>query len=475
MEQNVKFLETSYDGDAYLGIPYAKPPVGKLRFQKPKPYGAFDGTLEAIAFGSSCPQANLDFIDIDAYSANEDCLFLDVYVPRSQPDKSAGHAVMIWIHGGGFMHGAGSFTKGNVLAAHGNVIVVTVNYRLGMFGFLDIDDERASGNMGLFDQQLAIKWVNNNIASFGGDVGRITIFGESAGAVSVHYHTLFPENRGLFQNAILQSGTVTLPFVVGNNNTHTAKILAEKLDCPSDSTDDIFSCLQSVDTVEFIALCEELIRDPQTGALVSFSPSIDGSFIKRDPRIVINEFDSEEVNFMQEINIINGVNGFEGAIFTVAFKDEFDNVQITHENMTTMYIPAMFGAVFLGQTVPDAVKSLIEFEFTDWQNPKDARMCYMKYNGDIFFNVPAFEFQLVQANNTAAKTWFYNFMPVIEKQLLPTPSWANGANHGDDVPVVFGYDIVFPGQNETTYVPPQWEQELSGRVMSFWSNMAKFG
>ena len=476
IEQNEMFLGKSYNGNAYLGIPYAKPPIGRLRFQKPEPYGPFDGTLEAKSFGSSCPQSRMEHISFGVYSDNEDCLFLDIYVPRSQPDSHSGYAVMIWIHGGGFMLGSGSMTKGNVLAAYGNVIVVTLNYRLGMFGFLDIDDERAPGNVGLFDQQLAIKWVKDHIGSFGGDSSRMTIFGESAGGMSVHMHALFPENRGLFQNVISQSGTATLPFLVGENNIDVATSLAKRLQCSSESMDDIIECLQMVGTARFMEVCGENPLDMNEPGLVNFNPTIDGQFIKRDPRIVLQDIDSEEIKFMQELNIINGVNGLEGASFTLMFEDS-ENVEITNENMTSTYISSMLPAVFPGQKIPDAVKALIDLEYTNWQNPNDARMKYVIYNSDMFFNVPAWELHVAQANNIRANSWLYNFVPRPELQLAPLPSWIEQANHGDEIQFVFGYDFDYTqiGRNMTDFVAPQWEQEVSGRVMRFWSNLAKFG
>ncbi len=163
---------------SFLGIPYAAPPVGNLRFKPPQPHAAWSGTLDATKPGSSCPQVATPF---GKASVNEDCLFLNVYTPN--PVKT-NLPVMIWIHGGAFVSGEGSdYDPGATLVAQGNTIVVTINYRLGAFGFLALpslsaeDPTGSSGNYGLQDQQFAFKWVKSNIQAFGGNPNLITIFG----------------------------------------------------------------------------------------------------------------------------------------------------------------------------------------------------------------------------------------------------------------------------------------------------------
>ncbi|MEW8563416.1 MAG: carboxylesterase family protein, partial [Candidatus Thiodiazotropha sp.] len=190
--------------DKYHGIPYAEPPVGDLRFKKPVPKESLPSPFQATKHGSICYQINL-FPGLDNLTRSEDCLFLNIYAPSKRKEPLA---VMVWIHGGGFMCGASDLSISDTLASYGDVIIVTVNYRLTVWGFLSTGDANAPGNIGFWDQHLAIKWVHDNIQAFGGDPNRVTIFGESAGGMSVTYQSLYSGNKDLFQRVIAQSGTL---------------------------------------------------------------------------------------------------------------------------------------------------------------------------------------------------------------------------------------------------------------------------
>nr|XP_002730994.1 PREDICTED: carboxylesterase 3B-like [Saccoglossus kowalevskii] len=186
----------------FKGIPYAEPPVGDLRFAPPKPKTPWQGEYDAADYGASCPQITMEIVPPEKLQ-DEDCLFLNVFVPQPRTVKAA---VMIWIHGGGFMIGSGSHMyDATALVALNDVIVVTLNYRVGAFGFLSTGDDVLPGNNGLLDQIEALRWVQNNIAAFGGDPDCVTIFGESAGAMSAHLLVLSPLANGLFHRAIMQA------------------------------------------------------------------------------------------------------------------------------------------------------------------------------------------------------------------------------------------------------------------------------
>lgn len=204
----------------YLGIPYAKAPVGDLRFKAPVPVEPWEGVLEATHFGNRCPQGESsgfyekEFYSVPEYSMpmNEDCLFLNIWAP-ADPTPEKPYPVAFYIHGGAFMGGAGSEMEfdGEAYAARG-VILITINYRLGIFGFLAHpwmaaeNDRGLAGNYGILDQICALKWVRDNIASFGGDPDNITVFGQSAGAMSTQTLISSPLTKGLIAKAILQSG-----------------------------------------------------------------------------------------------------------------------------------------------------------------------------------------------------------------------------------------------------------------------------
>jgi para-nitrobenzyl esterase len=187
----------------YLGIPYAAPPVGNLRWRAPAAVTAWSGVRDAKSFGPHCAQPGTAF---GAASTSEDCLYLNVYAPKTPGN----YPVMVWIHGGAFYLGLSNAYNPERLVAQGNV-VVTINYRLGALGFmahpqLSAEQTGASGNYALMDQQAALRWVRDNIANFGGNRNNVTIFGESAGGFSVHAHLASPGSTGLFHKAIIQSG-----------------------------------------------------------------------------------------------------------------------------------------------------------------------------------------------------------------------------------------------------------------------------
>jgi len=214
---HVKVAQGELEGDAtgmgpfvFKGIPYATPPVGDLRWNPPKPAAAWTGVRSATKFGPACMQPESRVMGISRAEMSEDCLYLNVWTPAVSPAQAA--PVMVWIHGGSFMSGAGSQPTydGTRLAMRG-VVVVTINYRMGVFGYMahpELTAESAnhtSGNYALLDQIAALRWVRDNIAAFGGDARNVTVFGESAGASSIAYLMVSPLAKGLFDKAILES------------------------------------------------------------------------------------------------------------------------------------------------------------------------------------------------------------------------------------------------------------------------------
>lgn len=200
----------------YLGIPYASSPKGRLRFAKPVPRSAWKKTLNATSFSSSCPQRFPDWArwmmrpNVRRYS--EDCLHLNIWSTSGSASGPGcnNKPVLFWIHGGGFQFGAGSLieSNGSVLAALHDVIVVTINYRLNAFGFLSLENDQVPGNMGLYDQAMALQWVKENAAVFGGDANSITIWGQGMGSISVSAHLVSPVSKDLFKRAIMQTGSI---------------------------------------------------------------------------------------------------------------------------------------------------------------------------------------------------------------------------------------------------------------------------
>jgi para-nitrobenzyl esterase len=227
--------------DEFLGIPYAAPPVGALRWRPPQPAASWPGVRDATQFAPHCPQPPSPF---GQASVSEDCLFLNVFTPSHQKPRSH-NAVMVWIHGGALVTGESDDYNPAKLVADG-VTVVTINYRLGALGFLAhpalADANGQSGDYGLMDQQAALRWVQRNIASFGGNPRNVTIFGESAGGLSTLSQVASPQARGLFDGAIAESGSYNLMQASLSGAEAAGEAFAANAGCASQTA----ACLRSL-------------------------------------------------------------------------------------------------------------------------------------------------------------------------------------------------------------------------------------
>jgi para-nitrobenzyl esterase len=265
----------------FNGIPYAKPPVGKLRWRMPEPAEPWSGVRDCSRFGPIAPQIQGTAEGIlggTAGQKSEDCLFLNIWTPACD---SAKRPVMVWIHGGAFVTGAGSVGtyNGKHLATRGDVVVVTINYRLGAFGFLDLSDATdgqlpGTGAEGIADQVLALKWVKTNIAAFGGDPNNVTIFGESAGGMSVGALLASPSASGLYHKAIPQSGACD----IGHTREKAAKIarfLLTKLDLAPENA----GALADAPWETILNAQKDVLAEPRETGSLPFGPTIDGAVL----------------------------------------------------------------------------------------------------------------------------------------------------------------------------------------------------
>ncbi|KDR12774.1 Esterase FE4 [Zootermopsis nevadensis] len=237
---------------AFQGIPYANPPVGELRFQPPQAKEPWSGVLDATKEAPVCVQRGI-YPGDNEIRGQEDCLYLNVYTPR-MPDSTLGVVpldVMFWIHGGGWFNGSGNTDfYGPQYLLDKDIILVTINYRLGTIGFISTEDAACPGNNGMKDQVAALRWVRDNIAAFGGNPSSVTIFGESAGGASVHYHMLSPASKGLFHRAISQSGNAlgVWAFTPKGRPKYLAEKVADLFDCPAQPSTELISCLRKQDS-----------------------------------------------------------------------------------------------------------------------------------------------------------------------------------------------------------------------------------
>ncbi|EPH46797.1 putative Acetylcholinesterase [Streptomyces aurantiacus JA 4570] len=308
--------QVTREGRQFLGIPYARQPVGELRWTEPRPVEPWRGVREATEFGNRCVQTASWDPGYEQPTHTEDCLDLNVYVPEGRAGSGAAgggegkRPVMVWLHGGGLTAGAGADIVPDRFARTTGTVVVTVNYRLGALGFLagpELDGEASdgvSGNYGLLDQQAALRWVRAHAGRFGGDPRRVTVAGESAGGRSVCTHLASPTGRGLFRSAVVESGAYD--DCAGRERRRAAgdgAAFARKAGCPDPAT--AVACLRARPAKDLLAA--------QAG--FDWGPVVGGSFLPVQPKVAFARGSAAGVP------VLNGANTDEGTLFAFAQYD----------------------------------------------------------------------------------------------------------------------------------------------------------
>ncbi|XP_062978327.1 cholinesterase-like [Elgaria multicarinata webbii] len=447
---------------AFLGIPYAEPPVGKLRFQKPRPYQHWSHILEATSFGNSCYQGSLEpssrreeLYSESTLPVSEDCLFLNIWVPHPRPSALA--PVLVWIHGGGFLSGTGSFDR-SFLAANENIIVASMNYRLGALGFLSLPPD-APGNAGLWDQHLALSWLRENMAAFGGDPTRLTLGGQSAGAASVSFHLLSPVSQDVFAQATLQSGVAICPWawVRPEEAQVRGRTLGQLLGCAEDDDRAVVSCLQMKDPGEIVKKLP-IIR--QKALLdVPFVPTTDGEFLPDDPRNLL------EAGSFPVKPVLTGFTPDEGTIFLLDNAPGFSlysDSLINHKQLLEG----------LHLVAPEASESTIEAAALIYtqgeQGEEQYRNALVKASGDCLFLCPT---ALVASQMAEAGSPVFAYSFTHRPAFISAPDWI-GVPHCAELPFMSGDPLSMAGGN-VTYT--EAEVILSQRVMQYWGQFVRTG
>ncbi|NXA34926.1 CEL lipase, partial [Eudromia elegans] len=448
--------------DIFRGIPFAAPP--KV-LEDPQPHPGWEGTLKAKAFKNRCMQTTLTQTDV---RGSLDCLYLNIWIPQGRKEVSTNLPVMIWLYGGAFLLGGAQGANflnnylydGEEIAVRGNVIVVTLNYRVGPLGFLSTGDENAPGNYGLKDQHMAIAWVKRNIKAFGGDPENITIFGESAGGASVSLQMLSPHNKGLFKRAISQSGVGLCRWAIQKNPLLWAQKIAEAVGCPIDNTTVLANCLRDTNPKTLtMAYHQELTNLPSAVVHhLALMPVVDGDFLPDMPE---NLFDNAA-----DIDYIAGVNNMDGHMFALVDLPAI-NLPLVKVTADDVYKVVQGLTLDKGERGANATYTLYTQVWNDNPDQEVVKRTVVDLVTDYMFLIPTqWALTLHQQHARTGKTYSYLFSQPSRMPIYP--SWV-GADHADDLQYVFGKPFATP----LGYLPKH--RTVSKAMIAYWTNFARTG
>ncbi|XP_049765750.1 cholinesterase 1-like [Schistocerca cancellata] len=459
-------VTTSLNGALYnqfLGVPYATPPLGDLRFRAPVPATSWSGVRDALSLADDCVQPKLQ--GAQPTTGSEDCLYLNVFVPTA---ASGSLPVMVHIHGGSFRTGSPSNGAPDYFVEKG-VVMVSVAYRLGALGFLSLQNDDIPGNAGLKDQVLALQWIQRNIAAFGGDPSRVAIFGESAGGSSVSHLFLSPATKGLFSGAIMESGVATTPWALTDKPHERAYRMAEALGFQAQGgnhTDDgdarLAAFLRSVNysdlaTDDSVALSDFEKRCPVHLAFVPVvEPPSDSAVIIEPPADVLR------AGSYNQVPIILGVTSGEGfVVYLSAGLLTEAGIADMKENFT-----ALVGSQLPLPTEEQrtrAAEQLEQFYFGDEGFSTDDMQAVVDLFSDLYFIQPANSFARAVVDSSSIPVHFYYFD-------YNGPGYTKyGMIHAGETTYLFSDGLFKPGTE-----PNSNDLKVSDQMTTLWTNLPKY-
>jgi carboxylesterase type B len=356
---------------------------------------------------------------------------------------------MVWIHGGALVIGMASLYDGSMLAAFEDVVVVIIQYRLGVLGFFSTGDQHATGNWGYLDQVAALHWVQQNIAHFGGNPDRVTIFGESAGGTSVSSHVVSPMSQGLFHGAIMESGVALVPGLISNSSEVVYATVANLSACEQMDSEALVDCLRGKSEEEMLAI---------TKAFKIIPGVVDGSFLPRHPQELLASAD------FQPVPSIIGVNNHEfGWLLPRGLGTDDTQKQIDRKTMQDILQHTSVQLML----PPECGDLLMEEYMGDTEDPQTLLVQYLEIMGDAIFVVPAL--QVANFQRSHGPVYFYEFQHRANfiKDIKPPHV---KADHGDEILFVFGSSFCGSKVDLT-----EEEELLSRRMMKYWANFARNG
>ncbi|XP_052059701.1 acylcarnitine hydrolase-like [Mytilus californianus] len=459
----------------FRGIPFAKPPIGPLRFKKTEPLEKRKEVHDGTKFGAICMQPGINFIpELTRPAMSEDCLVLNVYVPRNLNESLS---VMVWIHGGVFLTGYGHQYDGGKLAMEGNVIILTINYRLGGFGYFAVGHSAARGNYGLWDQKMALQWVHDNIASFGGNSESVTVFGQSAGAGAASFQSLIPSNKGLFQRVIAQSSVVTRFTVLKDSTVEKfAAEIAQKSSCPFADKKIFVDCLRKKTADEILELTNPIASMPADKMIFEgiVMPVVDHELFLEHPIKSLEDNSSDVSKFFRSLDFMAGAVSNEGSLLYMVITPSF---QEYYKFNLSKGIPL--------KAVCDGILSpFVETWYANNSNVSDKLCKYYSAESvvnqslkatdswaDISFN---FGINKMLEYHSGGNTYQYVVSKLSPKPFGgPPPSWFKGVGHGDEL--LYFFNITkFLSLDEEVILNDK-DEDFGKKMISYWTSFAETG
>ncbi|KAG7188023.1 hypothetical protein KM043_015769 [Ampulex compressa] len=464
-----KISENGRSYEAYEGIPFALPPVGKLRFKDPQRVPRWSGELMATKLGSPC----LQYVEIpkepnEKVEGSEDCLYLNIYVPAIDKTVKKSLPVIFWIHGGAFQFGTG-IDMGPKFLMDRDVVYVTINYRLGPLGFLSTEDEIVPGNMGLKDQSMALRWVSENIESFGGDKNKITLVGLSAGGASVHYHYLSPLSANLFQGGISISGTTLNCWTQMENGLEKAKKISALMGCPTTNTREMIRCLRYRPGRTLVQAVSEFMPW-QYLPFSPFGPTVekggDAPFIDRLPIEIIKS------GSVQDVPWITGVTSEEGLYPAADFITDEEKLHYLEQNWESLAPHLMDFNYTVASEKKSNIAHLIKQHYLGSKKiDKNTVKELVQMIGDRLFVVDSEKAARIQAEVNQKPVWYYRYTYRAAHSLSESMSGSNenfGVSHADDAFMVIDTPFVDGGTTKE-------DRTMREKLMDLWVSFATNG
>ncbi|XP_026326329.1 venom carboxylesterase-6 [Hyposmocoma kahamanoa] len=450
---------------AYRGIPFAEPPVGELRFQPPKPIKQYSGEVDATEEGPACPQPTLS----PDYYVDEDCLRLNVYTP-GRTNSSKLLPVIVYMHPGGFYSVSGrSDVAGPHYLLEEDVVYVALNYRLAALGFISTGDEHAPGNNGFKDQVIALRWIQRNIAAFGGDPDLVTLTGYSAGSFSIALHMVSPMSRGLFHRAIAMSASPISQVVIGNEQKYLAERQAKLLNCSTDTSKQIIDCLKTKTWRELGNSLDNMFE-------FGFDPVLMWNVV------VEPDFGQERFLTEQPLDIIRRGDFYAVPIIISQTQDEFFwkafNILANATRMQAMnedwerIAPIAFMLPPEGAAVASRRLRKAYLNDNPLRNDSTSADGLGKLYSDSIIGFAVHRMANLMCRYSPQPVWYYEFGYVGQHSHYEDPITKKpvGAAHHDDLIYLFTLPAAFPA------VPlNSADDRIVERMVALWYNFARFG